>query len=200
MKNLPLTSLFTLIFYLLIFNGCNEGPCEEHDSHSTLRKEDLAKVPYKDSTELTFIHSITGDTLTFSNYKCDTSSIVTIRGNDCFFRDYAEKRHFNFKCPYYKDSMGFNIQTDFVGSTYFEIILGTQEFSFESDWPEKIDSHMGAKQDTILNQIYFNVLPFKNVLHPLLNTQFNCYYNITYGILKIETPGGNLELYKMKTK
>ncbi len=201
-------AFLVLISYL--FGGCVGGSSNDDcpPIYNFLRPEDWGKIPYMDSTELTFINSSTNDTFIFSSGVWDSSIVLSSYGpNYCTGKRYSEKQQIQFVCPKFDDTLSFSIQLDLViniqqasRGTGFVVTLGTREFCFFSDWPEKIDTVMGAKQYSIQNHSYFDVLKFQNWKKPNLVSPYYCYYNTEFGILKIETAQGNLELCKMKIK
>ncbi len=176
------------------FIGCaNDSPsCE--DTYLYFAKEHIDKVPYKDSTELTFINSVTNDTLIFSGQGWDSSYVLTHHQIDCVQKVFLGKREIVFFDKKDNDTLTFRMQTQMDGRIDFYVTIRQHEFAFPWRWPEKI----GTSQYTINGHLYTDVLQFKNALRPEFSSNYNCYYSESFGIIKIETVQGNLELYKIK--
>ena len=72
------------------------------------------------------------------------------------------------------------------------VCIGKEEFGFFNANPMIV----GKDQITILGHTYDTIIKFQNYIHPEFLTKNYCYYNMKYGILKIEKDSGNLELVR----
>lgn len=159
-----------------------------------------AKVPYKDFAELTFVDSISGDTHVFKGQGWESSywwyrnwEITCDDGTNC--QRIVQK----FGSTTYPLSIQFGMVTTLPSNTaqYVNVNLTKYEYYL---WYGYMKDGNAQKVDSlwIQNKWYYNVNYFKNNYNSQWETPYGCYYNSTFGLLKIQTEEGTLELLKMK--
>ncbi len=187
--------IFVLIFIINVtFYSCKPKPCTpEPDVYDFITPEYLTKIPYKNFAELTFINVITKDTHVFYGQGWDSSySYQRDYSYECRGGIYYETKTQLFTSPTYNYPLYFGLE---AGGEYLQVDLLKYKFYL---WAGNIRKPYSFDSLFIQNKLYFDVKYFKNQKEPQWNTQYGCYYNTTYGILKIELPEGNLELVKLK--
>ena len=191
--------LYLALSYILFlqFFGCKMGSLDgSHEpclpSNYFLTKADWDVVPYKDSTELTFLDSLTNDTFVFYGTAWDSTTKHSFYSGDfCVGDIFWEIRNINFVCKNYVYPINFNYSTE-SGASKISIKMGPQLFSIS-----RFTLDNKKKSYYIQNRLYNDVVKIPDQAG-LDTIKTNCYYSPTFGIVKIETPTGNLELLKFK--
>ncbi len=200
------TKIYTTLFFALIFlfaqfiSSCQKDtPCVHNTTEEDIPLGDIATVPYTDATKLTFVRTSTNDTFTFTGQGWITDFGTTQSqgpGVDCYQIYKLQRKRIAFISPIYPKPITLTFQYySYSGNAYLEIDFNNQSyilFPLSTSFPN-YDSLI------IQQKTYYKIRYFKNQYHPEYNTAYGCYYNITQGILRMETSDGDKwELIKVE--
>lgn len=191
-----------LLFSLLVFFACmTKEPCDADGIPGVvdIQQEIIDKVPYKDFAELTFVDSLTGDTHIFYGQGWNMSywfykdwSVECNDGVNC------QKIQQAFLCSTFPYPIHFGMVTILPGAPgqYIEVNMLKYKYYMWYGNMKKVQPKLDSTQ--IQNLWYYNVNSFDNQHQPQWNTGYRCFYNASYGLIKVQTPGSTLELASMK--
>ena len=187
--------LIVIPLLLLLFKACKpEVKCVDGNNYRYIDEYDYSKIPYKDHSVLTFIDKKTKDTLVFTSQGFQYGFGKYVAQGECPQTTNLEYRSLTFINNKNKDEILIenkfvSFDVSYIGITYKNL---SKNFSpVEVSKPYKYDSLI------IQGTKYYNVQYLKDT-HPY--TPFlSIYYNLNYGILKLETNAGDtLELIKLE--
>lgn len=187
--------LLIIPLLLLLFKACKpEVKCIDGNSYKYIDDYDYSKIPYKDHSVLTFVDKKTKDTLVFTSQGFQYGFGKYVAQGECPQTTNLEYRSLTFINNKNKDEIIIenkfvSFDVSYIGITYKNL---SKNFSpVEVSKPYKYDSLI------IQGTKYYNVQYLKDT-HPY--TPFlSIYYNLNYGILKLETNAGDtLELIKLE--
>lgn len=168
------------------------GPCPT--STRNIGTIGLVITPYTDTSQISFLNIATNDTLSFDCIGMDSSYIIEHNFNgDCYQDVYLLKMDRKFICSISSDTIIVRYLASKIHSSEFYIFYNKIEYSMLMQYPMHFDSTF-----VIQNTTYNNVAKFWAFLHPNANYTKWCYFNSDFGILKLETTNGILELLKLK--
>jgi hypothetical protein len=187
--------LLSITTMLLIFKGCKpDEKCVDGNNYRYINDYDYSKIPYKDHSELTFIDKKTKDTLVFTGQGFQYGFSKYVAQGECPQTTNLEYRSLTLINN--KNANKIFIENKFISFDVSAIGISYKNFgkifyAVEVSKPYKYDSLIvqGTK--------YYNVQYLKdmNPYTPFLSI----YYNLNYGILKLETNAGDtLELIKLE--
>ena len=188
---------FCLFVIALCIQSCKPDPCESiPDKYVYTQNNSNALIPYSKNSILTFYNTSTKDTLNFYCQKIDTSF--------WYYRDYSasceggsflQQRGFFFNSPNFNNPLSVSIVLTHPLSDYLEVILGQNMYYIRpvnvGYKPYDFDSLL------IQNNWYYDVQYFKNEYKTQTGNNFGCFYNRTFGVLKLETTDGIMELVRI---
>lgn len=189
------TLLLAIPLLLLLFKGCKPNEkCVDGNSYKYIDEYDYSKIPYKDHSVLTFIDKKTKDTMVFTGQGFQYGFGKYVAQGECPQTTNLEYRSLTFINIKNKDEVLIenkfvSFDVSHIGITYKNLC---KNFSpVEVSKPYKYDSLI------IQGTKYYNVQYLKDI-NPY--TSFlSIYYNLNYGILKLETNAGDtLELIKLE--
>ena len=185
--------IFAVLFTTLSsMNGCKNSNCATTEKTEVLDPYQMKTLVYKGNEKLTFIDSITNDSHIFIGQGYLIKSNTQQAGQECQVIYHWKNSYLNFISIDHKDTlytwMGHDYCTDdpffyikFKLTYYCESVLQLSN-------PNIYDSIV------IHNTKYYGVKYFRwNVWTDHLDSsnKYGCYYNLTYGILKMETNDGH---------
>ena len=187
--------LIVIPLLLLLFKACKpDEKCVDGNNYRYIDEYDYGKIPYKDHSQLTFVDKKTKDTLVFTGQGFQYGFGKYVSQGECPQTTNLEYRSLTFINNKNKDEILIenkfvSFDVSYIGITYKNL---SKNFSpVEVSKPYKYDSLI------IQGTKYYNVQYLKDT-HPY--TPFlSIYYNLNYGILKLETnTGDTLELIKLE--
>ncbi len=189
-------------YFLIIITGsiilqtCKPEKCvPPPDEYRYISHSVLLKVPYKNYAELTFINSISKDTDVFTGQGWDSTFLFVPGSEECRRGTFFEQRIQNFSSPTHPQSINFGITFPDHSSEYLTLDMLANKYYL---WSGNIVKPYEFDSLLIQNKVYYDVKYFKNQYQTRFESKYGCYYNTTFGILKIELPEGDLELIKLK--
>ena len=199
-KQLQNTLYLSITFIAFIFISCSKDkPCNNEVETLNISDDDRSKVPYKDTTKLTFISLNNKDTHTFvgQGWKMDYGYYSESGASGCpkqynFQRKYIQFVSNTFNYPIilsllYYYPLGDYMEVKFNRTTFIAI-------------PTRFREPLYTYDTLIVQNITYNKIRyFKNEYKPENNTKNGCYFNITEGIVKAETSDNDVwELLKIE--
>ena len=199
MLNIMKTKTYILsLCTLLFFASCkkNNG-CVDNTYEQDIPINDLTKVPYTDTTKLTFVRTSTNDTFTFKGHGWITDFVTTQSQEDCPQTYKLQRKQISFVSPTYVKTITLALQYyQPNGADY--LAIGFNNTTFIVD-PGSIRVPYSYDSLNIGNRNYYNIKYFKNQYHPEYNSPYGCFYNTAQGILRMETSDGDKwELLKVQ--
>lgn len=188
---------FCLFVITICIQTCKPDPCESvPDQYVHTYNNSNEVIPYSKNSILTFFNISTKDTLHFYFQKIDTSF--------WYYRDYSatceggsflQQRGYFFNSPEFENPLSVSIIFTQPLSDYLEIILDKNMYYIR---PIRI-GRSNSDFDSILiqNNWYYDVQYFKNEYNTQPGNNFGCYYNKSFGVLKMETTDGIMELVRV---
>jgi hypothetical protein len=187
--------LLTIPLLLLLFKACKpDKGCTDGNYYKYIDEYDFRKIPYKDYSELTFLNKKSNDTIIYKGQGNQFTFIKFIEPGECPQTNNLQYRSLTFINN--KNNEKIIVENKFItlgvsniGITYKN--FGKNFYASEIRKPYTLDSMIiqGVK--------YYNVEYLKDELpYPSF---LSIYYNLDYGILKLETNNGDtLELIKLE--
>ena len=184
-------------FYILSFCtfaflfSCQKNPCQQTPIKTyNISSDDTIKIPYKGFDTLTFVRVTTGDTFTFYGTGWQNGLINSTEGTDCAQRVIYKWRRLNFKSPTYSSVIGLYQGTDFNYETCPELNIGFQTTQYNASC---FVGNINVKNSVIIsNKTFYNVDSFSQTNLSQPPTNFICYYNLQYGVLRMRLPNGEI--------
>jgi hypothetical protein len=188
---------FLLIIPLLLFlfKACKpDEKCVDGNNYKYLSEYNLGKIPYKDYSALTFIDKKTKDTLVYSAQGYQYGFGKYVEQGECPQTTNLQYRSLTFINNKNKDEI--LVENKYVSFDASAIGISYKNFGKNFYAVEVSKSY---KYDSLIIQgtKYYNVQYLKDInpYTPFLSI----YYNLNYGILKLETNvGDTLELIKLE--
>jgi hypothetical protein len=187
------TKIYSILFFALTFSyalflvSCQktDKPCVHGTTEKNILTDDLAKVPYKDNTKLTFIRTSTNDTFTFTAQGWKTDFGTTQTQEDCYQNYSLQRKWITFSSITYPQPINVTFQYyDAQGNDYLEIDFNNNLYIV---FPSGVRKPYEYDSLVIQQKKYYNIRYFKNEYKPEYNTAYGCYYNVEQGIIKMET-------------
>lgn len=197
--NSKITSI--LLIGILFISCVKEDPCVKSGipSNIDITDEVKAKMPYKDFATLTFVDSLSGDTHVFHG-KGWVNKYWFYINNELPCTDGVNCQM--LRQPFISNTFPLPLQVGMVTTDpsivgqYIEIYMRDYEYFLR---PKNLKSVQNF-QDSVLiqNKYYYNAIFFDNNYQPQYKTKYGCLYNLSHGLLKVQTPYNTLELIKME--
>jgi hypothetical protein len=188
MKKQILNTLYlSITFIAFIFISCSKDkPCNNEVETLNISDEDRYKVPYKDSTKLTFISLNTNDTHTFvgQGWKMDYGYYSESGAAGCPKQYNFQRKYIQFVSTTFTYPITISLLYYYPLGDYMEVKFNRTTFVAR---PISLSKPYTYDSLIIQNKIFFDIKYFKNQYKPENNTKYGCYYNITEGIVKVET-------------
>ncbi|MEI6594787.1 MAG: hypothetical protein WCO28_04430 [Bacteroidota bacterium] len=180
--------IFAIVFsmYTILSSCQKDKPCVHNTTELGISSSDFAKVPYTDTSKLTFVRVSTNDTFTFTGHGwvIDYGTLQTGYEDGCYQNYNLQRKRIAFTSLIYPLPITLAFQYYSAGIDYLEIDFNKTSYIVGPGGirkPYEYDSLL------IQNKHYYNIRYFKNEYKPEYNTPYGCYYNITQGILRMET-------------
>ncbi|MBC7383663.1 MAG: hypothetical protein H7296_11845 [Bacteroidia bacterium] len=191
-------SIFFLLCAICLLHGCKgpDQPCQTSYVYEKLRDYELVKVPYTDSSVITFINANTNDTHNFYAKGWDSSATVYDDSgpkHNCPYFFVYESKKLVFESSTYGKSLSIQLHMVHGGLVAINIVLGVASLTLST----VLLSTQTMPKEIVHGREYSGVTRF-GVSDHTNNPIYDCYYNLEFGILKITQPGGDLELLKLK--
>jgi hypothetical protein len=187
--------LLIIPLLLLLFKACKpDEKCVDGNSYKYIDEYDYSKIPYKDNSVLTFIDKKTKDTLIFTSQGFQYGFGKYVAQGECPQTTNLEYRSLTFINNKNKDELF--LENKYVSLTSSRIGISYKNFS-KNFYASEIRKPFTLDSLIIQGVKYIDVEYLKDALP---NTPFlSIYYNLNYGILKLETNAGDtLELIKLE--
>lgn len=187
--------LLIIPLLLLLFNACKpDEKCVDGNNYRYINYYDYNKIPYKDHSVLTFIDINTKDTLIFTGQGFQYVFGKYVAQGECPQTTNLEYRSLNFINN--KNANKILVENKFISFDVSAIGISYKNFTKIFD---AVEVSKPYKYDSLIIQgtKYYNVQYLKDInpYTPFLSI----YYNLNYGILKLETNAGDtLELIKLE--
>ena len=191
MKTKISTILILSIAFFVYANlsSCQKDkPCVHGTTEEDIPSGDLAKVPYTDATKLTFVRTSTKDTFVFSSQGWFTDFGSQQTQDDCYQIYKLQRKSIIFKSQTYSQSITLSLLFYYSHGDYMVIDFNNTTFSVT---PINIRNPYSYDSLSIGSQNYYNIEYFKDQYQSNYNSPYGCYFNITHGILKMETSDGD---------
>lgn len=201
MKKQILNTLnLSIAFIAFIFISCTKDkPCNNDVITQDIYSSSKNKFIYKGNEKLTFININTNDTHTFNGQGLikDYGTTQSLGAGGCSHTYKLERNYIIFKSPTFSSSITATLQYyDIEGIPYMEIDFNKTTYIVG---PIAIGPPYDFDSIQTQNKKYYNVEYFKNEYRPENNTKYGCYYNLTEGIIKMETNDDDVwELLKIE--
>ena len=196
--------LFTITFSCELFlSSCQKDkPCVHGTTELDISSDDFAKVPYKDTSKLTFVRTSTNDTFTFNGLGWVTDYWTFQTQDECYQLYKLQSKYIVFSCIKYPQPITVSFLYYSPSIPYLEIDFTTITSSPPNTYiilPIDIDKPYQYDSLLIQNKFYYKVRYFKNEYKPEYNTAYGCYCTAKDGIIKMETSDGDKwELIKVQ--
>lgn len=200
MKNNILNITYLLIaISTLVFISCSKDkPCNNAVETLNISDADRSKVPYKDSTKLTFVSLNTQDTHTFvgQGWKMDYGYYSESGAAGCPKQYNFQRKYIQFVSTTFTYPITLSLLYYYPLEDYMEVKFNRTTFIAG---PIAIGPPYDFDSIQTQSKKYYNVEYFKNEYRPENNTKNGCYYNISEGIVKVETSDNDVwELLKIE--
>ena len=187
--------LIVIPLLLLLFKACKpDEKCVDGNNYKYLSEYNLSKIPYKDYSLLTFIDKKTKDTLIFTSQGFQYGFGKYVEQGECPQTTNLQYRSLTFINSKNNDQI--LVENKYISFDASAIGISYKNFGKNFYAVEVSKSY---KYDSLIIQgtKYYNVQYLKDInpYTPFLSI----YYNLNYGILKLETNAGDtLELIKLE--
>lgn len=187
--------LLCLPFILLLFEDCKpDEKCVDGNYYKYIDDYFLNKIPYKDYSTISFLNKKTNDTLVFSGQGYQFGFSKYIEQGECPQTNNLQYRSLTFLNN--KNVGNILIENKFIDPTICKLGITYKNYS-KIFYAADVSKPFAYDSLIIQGVKYYDVEYLKDEFP---NTSFlSIYYNLNYGILKLETNSGDtLELIKLE--
>ena len=199
MKNLMflISILLCLILFSMVQSCSTKEPCDDTGVGRYYLSDELKKIPYTDSTILTFINTVTNDTHVFHTQSWIRSiGYAQLNSEHCFGDSIEGERRLDFVSSTFNKKIQIGISQlrnrHLLIYTLF-ICIDNKKFIFDDFWSPGRTSFPYTTPIQSYNNVY--KLDDQDNMN---SGNDSCYYNFQNGIIKIMTNTENLELVKVQ--
>ena len=180
--------LLFLFCFLFLF-ACNK-PCTQGTTTYNISSGDKSKIPYKGNDTLTFVRTTTNDTFTFYGTGWQSGFNTSYTAEDCPQKENREARILYFQSPTFSNSIILNLSI-YDNSKYTSLLsINFQNITYEVGGVSGLGWYNNTI--TILQNTYNYVDSFSNNNLTPFPTNYMCYYNLQYGVLRMRLTNGEI--------